>query len=157
MPMQPGEAPGARKRALYVAAAALTLALAGCSPGDVQFNGKIFDAVGLNNQSAPKVAQIKERQGLVVPPSLDRLPEPGTGQAPEVAIADVKDPDNQKKVSQAELERQQAEYCKQHYELAKMRGDMSADTAKGPLGLCRASVFSALQSWNKGSKQADEE
>lgn len=156
MPKQPGAVWGVKTGSLVGAFAAA--ALAGCSPGDIQFNGKIFDAVGLNNQSSgPKVVPIKERQGLVVPPSLDKLPEPGSGQTPDVALADVKDPDNVKKVSQADLERQQAAYCKEHYELAKMRGDLSADNAKGPLGPCRGSIFSSLQSWNKSSKPADDQ
>ena len=148
--------PGAIRGAILVACAAQALALAGCSPGDVQLNGKIFDAMGLNSESSgPRVPHMKERTGLVVPPSTDRLPEPGSGQTSDLALADVKDPDKLKKVSQADLEGQQAAYCKEHYELAKLRGDMNADNAKGPLSPCRASVFSAVQSLNKPAKQDD--
>lgn len=148
--------PRAVRGGVLVACAVQALLLAGCSPGDVQFNGKLFDALGVNGSSAPKVPKMAERSGLVVPPSMEKLPEPGSGHTPDVALADVKDPDNLKKVSHAELEQQQAAYCKEHYELAKLRGDLSADAAKGPLGLCRGSVLTALQKLNKGPSEDDQ-
>lgn len=144
------------KRGLLVACALPALVLAGCSAGDVEFNGKIFNALGVNNTSAPKTPKLAERSGLVVPPSMEKLPEPGSGQTPDLALVDVKDPDAQKKTSQVELQRQQTAYCKEHYELAKMRGDISADNAKGPLGPCRGSVFTSIQNWNKGSGESEE-
>ena len=53
----------------------LAFGASGCSMDDVQFNGGIFDAVGLSdaarakNRSEPELAG---RAPLVVPPSLDR-------------------------------------------------------------------------------------
>lgn len=140
------------KSGILAACVMQALVVAGCSPGDVELNGKIFDALGVNKTSVAKAPKMAERSGLVVPPSLEKLPEPGSGQAPDLALNDVRDPDASKKTSQTELERQQAAYCKEHYELAKLRGDISADTAKGPLGPCRRSVMSAVQNWNKGSE-----
>lgn len=131
-----------------------SLALSGCSMDDIQLNGKIFDAVGINNTgSVKKEATLKERSPLVVPPGLDKLPEPGSEGPTEAAgIADVKDYDESRKTTKADLEKQQAAYCKVHYEDAKARGDNDADLAQGPLGPCRASVFTAIQNWNKSGE-----
>lgn len=142
-----------RRLAATFAAASFALGLAGCSGDDIEFNGKIFDAVGLN-QSSAKSAEPKlvERAPLVMPPNLERVPEPG--QSPEGAAHDVStalnDPDKVAKVSQAELQRQQAEYCQKHYHDAKVHGDRTgADLAHGPLGSCRGSVVTAIQNWSK--------
>ncbi len=136
------------------------LAVAGCSADDVELNGKLFDVVGLNGQKTksgePKIAA---RAPLVMPPNLERVPEPGApaeGQAAASEVASLQDPDKIKKTSRAELERQQAEYCKKNYEMAQAHGDQNADQAVGPLGPCRASVLSAIQQWNKGD-DADED
>jgi hypothetical protein len=139
-----------------VAVIAFALAISGCSGDDVQFNGKIFDAVGLNSigqkSAEPKMA---ERAPLVMPPNADRIPEPG--KPPEAVANDVAalidDPDKKAQTSQIELEKKQAEYCKQNYELAKARGDDNADLATGPLGPCRGSVLTAIQKWNKSEDE----
>jgi hypothetical protein len=127
--------------------------LAGCSQDDIQFNGGIFDAVGLSDTTKVKSKEPKlaERAPLVVPPTLDRLPEPGSTPAPDTAIAGIQDPDEAKTASKEELQRRQDEYCKVNYEQAKQRGDeTTADNAVGPLGPCRASVLNAIKSWNSG-------
>lgn len=129
-------------------AACLTLGVAGCSMDDVQFNGGIFDAVGLNDTKKTGDPKLAERAPLVIPPSLDRLPQPGEAPAP-TQIADIKDPDAAKKKSRAELEKQQEEYCAKNYDDAKMRGEESA-MVEGPLGPCRKSVLTAIKKWNEG-------
>jgi hypothetical protein len=133
-------------------AAAAAAVLSGCGMvDDVQLNGKIFDAVGMNTGSVKKEAKVTERAPLVVPPSLDKLPEPGAnGAAQADAVPGVEDHDAKQVTSQAELEKQQAEYCKVNYEQAMQRGDTSAESATGPLGPCRASVFSAIKKWTSG-------
>jgi len=136
-----------------LSALGLALGAAGCSMDDVQFNGGIFDAVGLSDSAKatsksgdPKLA---ERAPLVVPPKLDKLPEPGDGETPPNAqIAGIHDPDAASQASEEELKRQQAAYCKEHYEIPKQMGDDSADSATGPLGPCRPSVLNALKNWN---------
>jgi hypothetical protein len=140
---------------LPILAACLTLGIAGCGTDDIQFNGGIFDAVGLSDNSKSKGGDPKmaERAPLVVPPTLDRLPPPGEA-PPQTQIADIKDPDAQKKLSHAELEAKQAEYCKVNYENVKARGDDSADSAEGPLGPCRKSVLTAIKKWN-GDDEAE--
>ena len=132
-------------------AACVALGLAGCSSDDIQFNGGIFDAVGLSDAGKAKGGDPKlaERAPLVVPPSLDRLPAPGEAAQP-AQIADIKDPDAEKKLSQAELEAKQAEYCKVNYDDAIKHGDeATAVNAEGPMGPCRKSVLSAIKKWNE--------
>lgn len=134
----------------------LAIAVAGCSADDVELNGKIFDAVGLNQKSKSVEPKMAARAPLVMPPSPDRVPEPGM--PPESNAADVAalvDPDVKAKNNKAELARQQAEYCKTNYELAKARGDDNADLATGPLGPCRGSVLSAIEKWNKSDDGDD--
>jgi hypothetical protein len=149
--MPPRSSPA--RSVLSLLAACLTLGIAGCGTDDVQFNGGIFDAVGLSDNTKSKSGDPKlaERAPLVVPPSLDRLPPPGEV-APPTQIADIKDPDAQKAVTRAELEAKQAEYCKVNYEDAKARGDDSAASAEGPLGPCRPSVLSSFKKWNGGDE-----
>ncbi|MET1046653.1 MAG: hypothetical protein ABWX70_08110 [Hyphomicrobium sp.] len=134
-------------------ATACTLVLGGCGGFDgVQLNGKVFDAMGLNGSSTaqgdPKMAV---RQPLVIPPGVEALPPPGSGKAEQPVLAEIQDPDKKKQVSQADLERKQAEYCKKNYDEAQFRGDSSADSISGPLGSCHPSVFSAVQKWTTGS------
>lgn len=136
--------------ARYACAAviACALALGGCAADEVELNGKIFDAMGLNAKSKTTEPKLAARAPLVMPPSPERVPEPGV--PPESQAADVaalQDPDAVAKTSRAELERQQAAYCKEHYELAKARGDDTADLAAGPLGPCKASILTAIKQW----------
>jgi hypothetical protein len=136
----------------FAASVMMVVSFAGCGMvDDVQMNGKIFDALGVNSTgSVKKEAKVAERQPLVIPPGLDKLPEPGANGAAAQAnvIPGVEDHDAKKVVSQEALQKQQAEYCKVHYEQAKAHGDNNADLAEGPLGPCRGSVFSAIKKWN---------
>jgi hypothetical protein len=143
----------AKRTILALSVLPLLAFVGGCAMDDVEFNGGLFNAVGLGGNkvkaSEPKLAQ---RSALIIPPKLDRVPEPGT--PPEVAATDVAaaldDPDKKAQVTKAELERQQAEFCKKNYELAKAHGDdTTADLATGPLGPCRGSVLTAIEKWNK--------
>jgi hypothetical protein len=147
-----------RARIALLAAVPFAVMLAGCSADDVELNGKIFDAVGLNDaktkSAEPKLA---ERAPLVMPPNPERVPEPGL--PPEVKaneVAALQDPDKVAKTSKAELERQQAAYCKVNYEQAKARGDDNADLAAGPLGPCRGSVLSAVKNWTSSGDEGEE-
>ena len=141
-------------RAGAILACALALAAGGCSSDDIQFNGGLFDMVGLSDEAKSKTIhgdpKVAERAPLVVPPTLDHLPPPGEAQAaPDGVVAGVRDADATKAQSQAELERKQAEYCKINYDDAKMRGDDStALNATGPLGPCRPSVLNSIKKWN---------
>lgn len=142
-----------------LAATAAGLLLAGCGAGDVELNGKIFDAMGVSNATKVKSedANLKPRQGLVVPPTTASLPEPGTGRSVEAEadLAFINDPDRKKTLDQAELARRQAEYCKVHYELPKARGDQSVDSVVGPAGPCRTTFMSAMKKWNGEDKDGE--
>lgn len=140
-----------------LAAGALALGAAGCAMDEVQFNGGLFDAVGLSDSARAKSSssepKIAERAPLVVPPALDRLPAPGDPAVQDANLAAIRDPDAVKAADQKELERQQAEYCKVHYEQAVQRGDdAEASTATGPLGPCRPSVLNAIKKWNSAEE-----
>lgn len=149
----------AARSALHVLAGIAAVSLAGCGGFDgVQLNGKIFDAMGVSGEGTksgePKMAQ---RTGLVVPPSTEALPVPGSRPDADAAdVASLQDPDKLAVVSEAEKQRQQAEYCKKNYEEAMQRGDGNADLATGPLGPCRGSVLTAVQKWNKGDAADDD-
>ncbi|HET6390526.1 hypothetical protein [Hyphomicrobium sp.] len=137
---------------------ALSLFLAGCGGFDgVQLNGKVFDVMGLNGGAPQGDPKLAARQPLVVPPGLESLPPPGSGKAEAPTLAEIQDPDKKLKVSQADLERQQAEYCKKNYEEPKMRGDATADSASGPLGSCHGSILTAVKKWTTGSTNSDED
>ena len=131
-----------------VAGAALAaLCVSACSAGDVQFEGKLFELAGMNNigknKTTPKMA---ERSGLIVPPDLQRLPDPNQPPPQDPGsdlLASIEDPDQVKVVDQAELQRRQAEACK-NYDLAKAQGDPDAEHMKGPLGDCRRSVLNVI-------------
>jgi len=135
----------------FVAACAALFA-AGCSMDDVQFNGGLFNAVGLGDGAKKqREPQVAERAPLVVPPSLDRLPTPGEVPV-QPQIAGINDPDVAKKKSRAELEKAQEEYCDKNYRDAGMRGEETA-MVEGPLGPCRKSVLTAIKKWNQGDAE----
>lgn len=145
------------RKAGFAAAVLFSLTAAGCGVDDVQLNGKIFDAVGLNSTGSvskgdPKIAA---RRPLVLPPSGEALPPPGSGQSDQTLLAAIQDPDRKETLSHAELQRQQDEYCKKNYTDALQRGDETAHLAKGPLGRCEGSIFNAVKKWT--SKTDDEE
>ena len=146
------------KTALLAALALALPGLAGCSMDDVQLNGKVFDAMGMNTTGSVKKDDPKmaAREPLVVPPGLDSLPPPGSGKEAQPTLAEIQDPDRNQKVSKAELEKQQAEYCKVHYDQARAHGDNNADLATGPLGPCQKSIFSAVKKWTSGDDDGDD-
>lgn len=135
--------------------AGVAAVVAGCSADDVQLNGKVFDALGVNTSSVErKTPELKARTGIVVPPNLSSLPEPGSGGQGQPDLAEVQDYDAKRTSSQQDLERQQAEYCKKHYEDAKIHGDQDVALAEGPLGRCQKSALS-LVDWGGGTKPQD--
>ena len=138
------------KNAASAGALLASAALFGCGADDIQMNGKIFDALGVNSTgSVKKEVVLRERSPLVVPPGLDKLPEPGAQGAEQTGIAEIRDHDAVRTGAQAELERQQVAYCKANYDPAKAQVDPLADSVAGPLGPCRQSILSAVDKWNK--------
>lgn len=58
------------KGLILVAVLALAAVVGGCSPGDVELNGSIFDklGVGSGSQVANRDPKLSDRQNLVLPP-----------------------------------------------------------------------------------------
>lgn len=133
------------------------ITIAGCGGlDDIQLNGKIFDVVGLNTGPVkPKEAKLAERQPLVVPPGLEKLPVPGSGKVDQAAIG-IEDHDAKRQTTKAELERQQAAFCKKNYTDAK-NGDQSADSVVGPAGPCRQSIISAITKLTSSSEEGEDQ
>lgn len=126
--------------AVVMAFAAL---VGGCSAGDVELNGSVFDTLGVGSkaQSSSKVAQAPIRQGLVVPPDLERLPQPGSGSADAVVATEAMpvDPEQRRVASAAQAEREHRAYCEKALQQARINRDLSP--VKGPLGRCDGSVL----------------
>jgi hypothetical protein len=139
-----------------LAAVAGPLLAGGCSMDDVAFNGKIFDAIGVNDSKKSKQPKMVARAPLVLPPGAERLPVPEDGPAGDASAAEVaalNDPDKLKVQNQEELERQQAAYCKEHYELPSMRDKRDLEEVAGPLGPCRKSFKSFISNMNSEEPQ----
>lgn len=133
-----------------LATAAVTLLLGGCGGFDgVQLNGKVFDAMGFNDSAPQGDPKMAVRQPLTIPPTTEALPPPGSGKVNQPSLADINDPDKKKGADEAELQRQQDEYCRKNYDEAQRRGDASADSVSGPLGPCHPSILSAVKNWTK--------
>jgi hypothetical protein len=74
-------------RALRLAAAlAATLALGGC--GGIEFQGKVFDYMGISGDRTRPDVHMTERPPLLLPPNTKTLPAPGSGVAVATARAD---------------------------------------------------------------------
>ena len=146
------------KSAIFASLTLVLPGLAGCGVDDIQLNGKIFDAVGLNTGSVKsKEPTMKTRAPLVVPPGLESsLPVPGSGKADAPVLADVRDHDAAKQMSKDDLAREQAVFCKKNYEEPKALGDESVDSIEGPSGPCRGSVLSAIKAINSSGDSDDE-
>ena len=115
-----------------------------------QFNGGIFDAVGLNDTKKVGDPKLAERAPLVVPPSLDRLPPPGEAPAPTADRRHQGPRCGRRRYRGPSCEAKQAEYCKVNYEQAMAHGDeATANNAEGPLGPCRKSVLTSIKKWNE--------
>jgi hypothetical protein len=129
------------------AAVAAALALSACGGEGVQLEGKMFDWMGVSSsalearKAEPKMV---DRAPLVVPPSVTRLPEPGTQQQPkDTDLAALKDPDIRKKAAATERERLHLAYCRgemQWKDKALDAGKMGAN--RSPYGPCPG-LFSA--------------
>lgn len=138
---------GRQKRIALAASAVLaSLALSGCGFGDVEFNGGVFEAMGLNNtgktREEPKLAA---RPGIVLPPQADRLPEPGST---DVAAAPAGeswpvDPEQSKIAAAEERDRQHEAFCRDALWRARVAGQTDAQI-NGPKGPCNPSILRNL-------------
>lgn len=122
--------------------------LGGCADG-VEVNSPLLDAVGLSTaalskREEPKVAP---RAPLVMPPSTQRLPEPGETPAPAAAAASAdpawpKDPDQQRVASAARKKTEHDQYCRDGNWKERAK-DNDFGGRSGPQGTC-GSIFSVI-------------
>jgi hypothetical protein len=123
------------------AAAALTsmLALGGCGGIEgVEFNGKVFDWLGISEaaqqKSEPKMA---DRAPLVVPPSVTRLPDPGSGRTSDEQVAALNDPELRKQAAAKERERLHQAYCRGEIQWKdKAYNPQNTGANRSPYGTC---------------------
>lgn len=141
------------------AAVALTLSAAlagGCANDHIEFNGKIFEAVGLaGNPWKKEEVRTQPRAPLVLPPDSNRLPEPGS--APPPSFADQswpKDPQQQKLADAEAKKRAQEQFCKDGNWKEKAHGN-EIKAAQGPNGSCQGSIFSVMSKTLLGNNNDD--
>lgn len=90
----------------------VSLTACGGGFGGVQFEGKLFEAVGLNEIGAKKKEpKVKQRGTLVIPPKTE-LPEPGKRVVVKDNIQWPDDPDERKKREVELLEEKKKKVCK---------------------------------------------
>jgi hypothetical protein len=113
------------------------LALGGCD--SVALEGKLFDWAGVSGsalderRSDPKMA---DRAPLVVPPSVTRLPEPGSGKSDSEAVAALKDPELKKQAAAKERERLHLAYCRGEIKWKDKAFDAEYGASRSPYGPC---------------------
>jgi len=133
-----------RRIALILSAALASSSLAGCGFDDVQFNGAIFEAMGLNNNKSYEEPKLPPRAGIVLPPDTERLPAPGTEvAAPPPGEAWPVDPEQSKVAAAEEAERRHQEFCREALWKAKVAGQTDAQIT-GPKGSCNPSILRNL-------------
>ena len=88
--------------------------LAGCGGTDVHIDAPILEAAGINLTAKKADEDIPERSGIVIPPSTDKLPEPGSRTAAANAPQNWPQDADQAKASKAEAEaKARDEYCRE--------------------------------------------
>lgn len=138
-----------RKLAIGLAVVIAMSGLSGCGGLDgVEFNGKIFEAVGLTGSLGKRAEPKTEpRAPLVLPPQSERLPEPGSlAAAPQAGAGQAwpNDPDKSKAEKDAAQKQAQAQYCRDGNWKDKAMGDQVAGST-GPDGTsCGSSIFGVI-------------
>jgi len=129
------------------------LALVGCD--SVSLEGKAFDWLGISgsaldeNRRDPKMA---ERAPLVVPPSVARLPAPGSGKTDSQEVAALKDPELRKQAAAKERERLHLAYCRGEIQWKEKAFDTEyGKSNRSPYGPCPSlfNLSGALNDVNK--------
>lgn len=86
--------------------------LSGCGFGanDIQFEGKVFDMIGLNNTGQREEPRVKDRAPILMPPE-NKLPEPGKRIVQKEDMQWPDDPDvraaRERQMAEAEIKK----YC----------------------------------------------
>ena len=125
-----------------------TLALAGCGGDGVELNGKLFDWMGVSesaNSATKREPKLADRSPLIVPPNMQRLPEPGSeGAPPDVSLA-LNDPERLKAQAAADREKLHQQYCSGEKNWKERALDRNAPAARSPYGPCNQFIGDSLQ------------
>lgn len=133
--------------------------LGGCSDG-VEVNSPLLNSLGVATGAIgqKEEPQLKPRAPLVMPPSTQRLPEPGQPAAaaaasPAANPAWPKDTDQDRIASAAEKKRQHTQYCRDgNWKERAM--DPNAGGMQGPAGSCNTIVDWVGNIFGGGSESA---
>jgi hypothetical protein len=121
-----------------VAIIVAVLALTGCD--SVALEGKAFDWLGISGSALDEKRRdpkMVDRAPLVVPPSVTRLPEPGSGKANSEAVASLNDPELTKQAKAKERERLHLAYCRGEIQWKERALDPEyGGTNRSPYGPC---------------------
>jgi hypothetical protein len=132
--------------ALVTSVMLASLAVSGCGVDGVEFNGAVFDYMGLSNKNAQaqKEPKLPPRPGIVLPPQPDRLPEPGATEvaAPQGEAWPV-DPEQSKVAAAEELDRKHEAFCQDALWRARAQGRTDVQI-NGPKGSCNPSILRNL-------------
>ena len=125
------------------------LLLAGCG-SNVELQGGVFDALGVSTsalQASKQETKLEPRAGIVLPPSTERLPVPGSAPTTtDVAARNGEFPMNPEDRARQTKDQQLAEhnaFCEKAMIEAKAYGK-DTRTVTGPLGRCDPGVFERL-------------
>jgi hypothetical protein len=133
--------------------------LGGCADG-VEINSPLLDAVGLSTAalSRQEEPKLQPRAPLVMPPSTQRLPEPGQAPPAAAAAADQawpKDKDQERAAAAAQKKSRQAQYCRDgNWQERAM--DSGYGHTVGPEGVC-GSIFGVIGDWLNGNPSNEPE
>jgi hypothetical protein len=142
-----------RGYAIVLLVAASAVGLQGCASDGVEFNGKIFEMVGLaGDQSAKREPKTQARAPLVLPPDANKLPEPGAEQAPVVTGSVADWPRDREAAKSKDADARRAahkKYCEDgNWKEKAHKKDIEA--AQGPDGSCSGSLFSQVGKFLQG-------
>lgn len=118
-----------------VLCAVIATMAAGCGGIDgVELNGGVFDMMGIGGSGGPQAEpKVPPRAGIVLPPQASRLPEPGSGiETASVDSSFPVDPEQRKRAQTAQLQKQQADFCREALRRKQMTND--ATPTIGPSG-----------------------
>ncbi|KAB2845690.1 MAG: hypothetical protein F9K44_16650 [Hyphomicrobiaceae bacterium] len=139
------------------ATAGLALAVSGCGiDSGVEFNGKIFDAVGVGTNSEQKAreARIEPRSPLVPPPRTDRLPVPG--EETNSHMAWPTDPEQKQRQATLDAEKKRAQACEEEKKYGSADDKRGEPHARRNCGSILSLIWGTNQAYepNRPSEQA---
>ena len=133
------------------AAFAATLVLGGCSDG-LEVNGKLFDWMGISSsamEQSKREPQVAARAPLVLPPTSNRLPAPGSEQDP-TNLASLNDPELKKAAAAKERERLHLAYCRGEIQWKdRVHNPNEAAGNRSPYGPCPSLLGDMTSGVNK--------